>query len=120
MCSSRLPGRASAVDRYGFAGALASKFDAIQQDERNAAEQEHGYAIFNPVHLPLFIDATNPVNEPFDRPQQEIQEGALPFEHTVEKYTHGFRQQQNRQEIQQNLQPTDPGHGQNFSGFSSA
>ena len=71
--------------------------DQIREGHGDAAEQEHGRAIFGPAHLTGLIHAREPVHQLLDRPQHRVQERLLAVEHTRHERAQGFGQCQHHE-----------------------
>src|SRR6185369_5017414 len=94
--------------------------DQIKEQHRNATEQQHRCGVFSPLHLSLFVDSSQSVDQPLNRPQQSIEKSLLAVEDVGHEDAEWLRKQNDDCEENQDLKPTVQGHDQNFSGRSNA
>ena len=85
--------------------------DQIQQEHGYAAEQEHRGAVFGPMHFVVFAHAAEPVDQAFDGPQSEIEEGLVSLEDARHENAERLGDRKDHQQEEKNLEPTVGGHG---------
>ena len=95
----------------------------VEDEEAADVEQQHGDRIGQPMLLALLVDAAEPVERGFDRPQHRRQERALAVEDARHVPAERLHQRDDDRAVEDDLNPADERHGdasQNRSGRSSA
>ena len=84
----------------------------IEDKKAADVEQQHGDRVGEPMLLALRVDAADPIEHGFDRAQHRRQEGALAVEDARHVAAERLHQRDDDRAIEQDLNPTDEGHGE--------
>jgi hypothetical protein len=83
----------------------------IKQDKTAGIEQQHGNRIGQPVLFTRLLDPTDAVEDGFDRLQDWREECPLTVEHARDVAAERPGQRDDDRAIEQDLHPTNQGHG---------
>ncbi len=93
---------------------MLQAFYCVCNEKRYKAEDQHGDGVFGPAHLVGLVDAGEPVDEAFERAEDEVGEGALALKDAGHVEAERLCAEQDEQEEQADLEPADGGHGAGF------
>ena len=98
--------------------------DRVHEQQHDEVEDDQRDHVARDAHLAVLVDATDPVDETLHRPQQEVEERALPPVDVRHVRAQRLRDESEKHEEDDDLQDA-PGHvsaacAQNFSGRSRA
>ena len=96
--------------------------DAVRDEHAERAEHEKRDRVLDPRLLALRVDAHPAVAEAFGRTEHFRKRLLVALEHAVHENAERLRQRRDEQREDDDLDPSDEGHGvlQNFSGTRSA
>ncbi len=82
---------------------LLGPLDQVGDQEAHDAEGEDGQHVDVPAHLLLFVDPRDPIDPDLDRPENRMQEGALPGKDPVHVSSDGFGGEQQENAVERPL-----------------
>ena len=102
----------AAPNPWGFRGSRPwRRISAYGNRKANTLNARSDTAYSRPPLLFVLPDATQLVDQPFNRPKHRVEERALPLEHPGHEQAHRLREGEDQAEERKNLQNTDTGHG---------
>jgi hypothetical protein len=85
-------------------------FEEVGEQQRYEAEDQHCDRVLLPAHFLIRVDPAHPIDDAFDRPEQGIEKGLLPFQHAGDIETERPHQEQQHGQKHHKLQPAIRDH----------